>query len=384
VRYERVLATGRVLSADVLPALLASAFLIVGSTGASRHLSPERTPLDAFAYTILAVAGAAFALRRHRPLALLVIETAVAAVYFGRGYTYGPIEIGVAAAALIAAMAVRRNVALVAGGVAGVAMVTGNLIGNSNRSFAGVLADIGQLAWPVIPTIVGVLIAVARDARRTAEHETQRREVDEVRLRLARDVHDVVGHGLSVISLQAGVALHLLDREPEQARSALEMIRRASTEALDELRTTLALARDETARRAPLSGLARLPGLVTEVRLCGLPVDLTVEGDVERELPQEVDQVAFRIAQEALTNALRHSGAAHVEVTLRHEAAALQIVIDDDGAMPGAAPAVGGHGLVGLQERASEIGGWCRAGARPDGGWRVEAWLPLDAVGAAT
>jgi signal transduction histidine kinase len=367
-----------VLTADVLPAVVAVGILIGGSHGAENHLSQHRTPLDSFGYAILAGAGAAFVLRRHLPLLLFVIETAIAAAYFGRGYTYGPIEVAVAVAAFVAAVRIRRNLAVVVGALSGVAMVVGNLIGNDDRSASGLLADLAQLAWPVVPTVVGVLFAAAREARHAAQSEAKLREVDEERLRLAREVHDVVGHGLSVISLQSGVALHLLDREPEAARAALEMIRRASTEALDELRTTLALARDEAVPRAPVSGLGRLPGLVTEVRLCGLPVDVRVDdGDGPSGLPQEVDQVAFRIVQEALTNSLRHSGASRAEVIVRHAPQAVQIVVDDDGQLAGTATTADGHGLVGLRERAAEVGGWCRAGLAPGGGWRVEAWLPF-------
>jgi signal transduction histidine kinase len=378
-------AIGRVLAADLLPAVIAVIILIGGSKGASEHISQDRTPLDAFAYTILAIAGAAFVLRRRLPLALFAIDAVAATIYLGHGYAYGPLGPAVAIAAFIAAMRVRREVALGAGTAAGFALVTADLIGSSDHSLRGVLGSVVQLAWPIVPTVIGILVAVAHDARRTAEAESKQREVDEERLRLARDVHDVVGHGLSVISLQSGVALHLLDRDPAAARGALEAIRRASTEALDELRTTLALARDDTARRVPLSGLARLPGLVTEVRLCGLQVDIVVEGDADRTLPQSVDQVAFRVVQEALTNVLRHAGASAVHVTIRHDEHAVQIVVDDDGQQVGSAPADGGHGVVGLQERAGEIGGWCRAGPRADGGWRVEAWLPVDpAASAAT
>lgn len=376
MRYERVLAIGRALSQDLLPALVAIGILVGGSTGASRHLAETRTPLDAFAYTILVIAGAAFVLRRHLPLVVVAADSLVAAVYLGRAYAYGPILVAVAVAAFIAAAQVRRRVAVIAGLASGIAVVAGDFVGASPSSFGAALSSLALVGWPVIPTVLGNLVAVAREARQTAEQESQRREADEERLRLAREVHDVVGHGLSVISLQSGVALHLLDRKPEEARAALEAIRRASTEALDELRTTLALARDDEARRAPVSGLARLPGLVTEVRLCGLPVDVTVEGEANRDLPQEVDQAAFRILQEGLTNALRHSGATQAAVVLRYDAAALQLLVDDNGTLVTSGPAPGGHGLVGLAERARKVGGWCRAQPRADGGWRLEAWLP--------
>ncbi len=378
MRYERLTVIGRAIAADLLPAAIAVVILIGGSKGASEHIAQDRTPLDAFAYTILAVAGAAFVLRRHLPLALFGVEAVVAAVYLGRGYAYGPLGPAVAVAAFVAAVRVRRELALAAGGAAGIALVAADLVGSTDHSIGGLLGSVAQLAWPIVASILGTLVAVARDARRTAEDEAQRRQVDEERLRLAREVHDVVGHGLSVISLQSGVALHLLDRQPDAARAALEAIRRASTEALDELRTTLALARDETARRTPVSGLARLPGLVTEVRLCGLQVDLDVAADVDRQLPSQVDQVAFRVVQEALTNVLRHSAASRVDVTIRYDVNAVQITVDDDGQLTGTSPAGGGHGVVGLQERAGEIGGWCRSGPRDGGGWRLEAWLPVD------
>lgn len=384
MRYDRVYAAGRVLAGDVLPTLVALAVLLGGSTGAAHNAPAGRADLDATAYAILGVAGIAFVLRRHLPLALLAVETGVAGTYLAITYPHGPIEPAVGVAALFVAMRHPPKVAAAAGGVAALTMFGSDLVGSGAGTVTDVLAASTQLGWAVIPTIVGALLRVARSARREAVEEARRREVDEERLRLARDVHDVVGHGLSVISLHAGVALHVLERQPEQARVALEAIRRASTDALDELRTTLALARDDSvARRTPLSGLDRLPGLVTEVRLCGLPVGVHVDGPEQR-LPADVDQVAFRVVQESLTNALRHSGGSRVDVTLQHEPGRLRVVVEDDGRPLHATPAPAGHGLAGLRERVTGIGGTFSAGPRDGGGWRVEAVLPLAAVAAET
>lgn len=372
-----MVAVGRSFATDVLPTLFALAFLLGGSQGAAHNDQAGRAPLDTVAYVLLTVAALAFLVRRRAPLVTLTAVTAAAGAYLALDYPYGPILIAVAAASFFVALRRPPRTAAVAGGLAALTLFATDLAA-SGTSAVDVVVAVAELGWAVIPTIIGALIRVARLAHTDAAEQGRRREVDEERLRLAREVHDVVGHGLSVISLQAGVALHVLDRRPEEARTALEAIRRASTDALDELRVTLALVRDQpVASRAPVSGMGRMPGLLTEVRLCGLPVDVHVEG-ASADLPPDVDQVAFRVVQEALTNALRHSGAGRVDVTLQYERHSVRILVDDDGHAVTATPAAAGHGLTGLRERVQQVGGRCSAGPRPDGGWRLEAVLPTE------
>ncbi len=238
------------------------------------------------------------------------------------------------------------------------------------------IAALAQAGWAVVPAVVGSTVRSSRVSAARADMEAQRRRREQERLQLAREVHDVVGHSLSVISLQAGVALHVLDRRPEQAQPALEAIRRTSAEALEELRLTLALTRadPEDTPRAPVAGLARLPALVEQVRQAGLPVDIASAG-APRPLPAEVDQAAFRVVQESLTNTLRHAGAAAAAVRVHHEPGQVRVVVHDDGA--GSAPTGrAGHGLLGLRERAEALGSRFDAGPGARGGWRVEAVLP--------
>src|SRR5690606_36637904 len=209
------------------------------------------------------------------------------------------------------------------------------------------------------------------------------------RLAIARELHDVLAHDISLISVQAGVALHLLDQRPEQARPALTAIRDASREALGQLRSTLDVLRQgEAAPRAPTAGMRDLDAVVERTRATGLTVDLCVSGPVHP-LPADVDLAALRIVQEALTNVVRHADARRAAVRVDYRDGAITLQIDDDGRGPnGAGPGVGpdasdvpGRGLVGMRERAVALGGSFEAGPRPGRGFRVRATLPTDRGG---
>ncbi|HSS87751.1 MAG TPA: sensor histidine kinase [Streptosporangiaceae bacterium] len=236
------------------------------------------------------------------------------------------------------------------------------------------------------------------------ERETEAaRRVAEERLRIARDLHDTVAHSMATITVQAGSALHLLDGGDTNLRRALTAIRATSKEALAEMRATLGQLRTGTSGdpQTLTGGLDRLPALCDAVTAAGAPVTVEVEGE-QRPLPPAVDQAAYRILQESLTNVLRHAGqAARATVSLRYEPAALEIQVTDDGgqvtgdggpgtdggglpdparpAGDGSQPARGGHGLTGMAERAAAVGGKVTAGLRTGGGFEVAAWLPLAA-----
>src|SRR5690606_8568535 len=204
-----------------------------------------------------------------------------------------------------------------------------------------------------------------------------RRRADEERLRIARELHDVLAHSISVINVQAGVGLALLDSDPEQARTALTTIKEKSKEALGEVRQVLDTLRTPgAAPRAPAPGLDRLPELVEQAAAAGL--DVTVEGEVP-DLAPNADLAAFRIVQEALTNVVRHSGSRNARVRTEVRDGALRLCIDDDGPATGADAGGSGNGLAGMRERAAALDGTIEAGPRPDGGFRVLAVLPLDA-----
>jgi signal transduction histidine kinase len=215
------------------------------------------------------------------------------------------------------------------------------------------------------------------------------RLADEERMRIARELHDVLAHNISLINVQAGVALHLMDEQPGQSRSALVAIKQASNDALKELRSVLDVLRQgqEQPPRASASGLAHLNSLVAGASATGLEVRTRVEG-TPRPLPAGVDLAAFRIVQEALTNVTRHAGPATATVLVAYGDQELTVQVDDDG--NGVESAFGrqgtdsdrrsrsGNGITGMRERAATLGGELAAGPRPGGGFRVSAHLPLN------
>ena len=223
--------------------------------------------------------------------------------------------------------------------------------------------------------------------RALVEREVQAREadaerrLDEERLRIAREVHDVVAHAMVAINVQAGVAAHLLDDDTDHAREALVQIKRTSGEALTDLRATLGILRDtgQAAPVGPASGLEDLESMAGQLRAAG--VEVTVDVADAGAVPAPVQATGYRIVQEALTNVLRHAGARRVSVVARSDADTLVLVVADDGrgALAEAAPNHdgAGAGVRGMRERATALGGTVSAGPGPDGGWRVEAALPL-------
>ncbi|MEV4290224.1 sensor histidine kinase [Nonomuraea bangladeshensis] len=217
----------------------------------------------------------------------------------------------------------------------------------------------------------------AAEAERTRE-EAARRRAGEERLRIARELHDSLTHSISVIKVQAGVAVHLARKRGEEVPAALLAIQEASGDAMRELRATLEVLRDPapTPEEDVPSGLDRLDDLVRRARSIGLPTTVTVAG-ARRALPPEVDRAAYRIVQEALTNVSRHAGAAAARVRVEYADAELVVQVDDDGNASAGEPPVPGTGLRGMRERVSALGGRLRTEPRPEGGFTVQAALPL-------
>jgi signal transduction histidine kinase len=215
--------------------------------------------------------------------------------------------------------------------------------------------------------------------RRVVIHEEARRAVADEQARIAREVHDVVAHSVSVIVVQAAAADDVFDEYPGQARDALRSIEHTGRDALRELRLLLGAMRPagDGAEHAPAPGLERLDELAEPLRAGGLDVVMRREGDGD--VPAGVDLSAYRIVQEALTNTLRHARATRAEVVLRLGPAALEVDVRDNG-RPSVALSEGGHGLVGMRERATMLGGTFEAGPLPEGGYRVHARLPLEAA----
>ena len=205
--------------------------------------------------------------------------------------------------------------------------------------------------------------------------------VAEERLRIARELHDVVAHNLSMIAVQSGMGAHVIDRDPAEAKNALGAIEEGSREALDEMRRLVGVLRgsDQTMELAPAPGVDQIPALVERVGANGPAIELEVRGEVVK-LPPGVDLTAYRIVQESLTNVLKHAHAEHVRVTLSYGPASLLLEILDDGA-GGSIEVEAGHGLAGMRERMLMYGGKIDAGPLPEGGFRVRAELPIDGAG---
>jgi signal transduction histidine kinase len=246
-------------------------------------------------------------------------------------------------------------------------------------------------AW-LLGHFVGVRRAYTARLEQTAElerarAEQARRAVAEERLRLARELHDVVAHSISVIAVQSGVGAHVAQTQPEEAAKALAAIEVTSRAALTELRRLLGVLRQEDEPQgdlAPVPGLADLDSLLAEVAKAGLAVRLQVEGR-PAQLPAGVDLSAYRIVQEALTNVVKHAGPARAQVAIRYRDHEVMVEVTDDGR--GAAGPTGdgrarvGHGLIGMRERVAVFGGDLQTGPRPGGGFRVAARLPLAVEG---
>jgi signal transduction histidine kinase len=368
-----------------LSTLVVLVFVMAGSGFAARN-QLGREALDPFARALLFL-GAALLLFRHRHPRVVVIGTAVVcAVYFAAGYPYGPVFLVIALGTFAAILAGHRRVAWCA-----LAGLWASHLLVAHWLYRWLPPHKGPEPWGqewFIGAVVVAVVAVSELARvrreqlakvRAERAAAERRRADEERLRIARELHDVLAHSISVINVQAGVGLALLDNDPEQARTALTTIKSASKEALGEVRQVLDTLRTPgDAPRSPAPGLDRLPELTEQARGAGLTVDVTTEGG-RTALPPGVDLAAFRIVQEALTNVVRHSGSRTAHVLLRHVRGALEIRVDDDGPATSAAGELtgGGNGLVGMRERAAALGGTVEAGPRPDGGFRVFARVPL-------
>jgi signal transduction histidine kinase len=332
--------------------------------------------------------GIPLAWRRRAPLfAITVIATAISlqAVVTGEAPTglllAGPVLIGVYSVAAYG----DRSKALAGLAISAAAAALHDL----NDPAVQTARDVGNASYWWLVTflawLVGRYVASRRSAaeleRRTRQLESDalhaRAAVQDERLRIARELHDVVAHSVSVVAIQAGAAQSVLDTEPQRARQPLDAIESSAREALTEMRRLLGVLRDEGAEPtfAPQPGLADVELLLERVREAGLAVDLTVHGQ-PRSLPTGVDLSAFRIVQEALTNVLKHSGAGHTRVTVSYRTDAVQLEVADDG-RPHGSFRPGGQGLVGMRERVALHGGTLATGEQPSGGFAVTAVLPV-------
>lgn len=363
--------------------LLITVFVLGGSNFAAEAQEGQRASLDVFARVLLLVGSGMLLWRKRYPVAVAFGTAAAAMVYLGAGYAYGPVFLTVAVACFGAIVAGHRRAAWSAVGMlwAGHVLVAHWLyhwLPPTGDTAASWWQEAAVATWVVAIVAVAELARVRREqwaGERAERARAARRRADEERLRIARELHDVLAHSISVINVQAGVGLALLDTDPEQARTALTTIKEASKEALGEVRQVLdTLRMPGDAPRAPAPGLDRLPELVEQAAGAGLAVE--VAGEPPR-LPPGMDLAAFRIVQEALTNVVRHSVSRRARVRVEHGGGALRLYVDDDGPATGADAGGSGNGLAGMRERAAALGGTIEAGPRADGGFRVLAVLPL-------
>ncbi len=365
----------------------AGLFHVLGARSQAAHGGVFR-PMDLLAYALLLVGPVALMWRRSAPVTVLAVASA-GSLAFG---TFAAPRWAYAVAPVIALFtAVKADRARPAAAVAATAYTAYLLITGVFAAELGVPPG----ARPDLRTAVllGAVLLLAmflgraakaqaehiaetmkvRAERARAEEEQQRRRASEERLRMARELHDVLGHHLSLINVQAGVGLHLMDNRPEQAREALTAIKTASAEALREVRAVLGVLRpeEEAAPRQPALGLDRLDELTAAA---GMPVTTTTAGE-RRALPAEVDRAAYRIVQEALTNVRKHAAPeATAEVAVDYTPDEVLLSVRNDGPSP---PGLGeGSGIAGMRERATALGGSLRAGPLPGGGFEVTARLP--------
>jgi signal transduction histidine kinase len=400
--------TARQWAADALIALAVAAVQTAGGLAGGWH----GHPVAAGDVALLAAGGAVLAVRRRYPVAVLAATYVTVFAYLA---TQSQVQAGWIAPTIAFCTAVylgRRAAAVGFLAACYVASLWGPMLAGGHAPSPTFALSLG--AGLALLVVVAELIRLRGQralAQRQRQEEEARRRASEERLRIARDLHDVVAHNISVINVQANTALHLMDRQPDRARSALTTISEVSKQALVEVRTVLGVLRDVDARapRAPGASLARLPDLAENARAAGVNVQLAGAGagagpagpagppgpaGEDGTLPATVDVAAYRILQEALTNCARHSPGTSAVVSVRRDGRDLVVEVTDDGpgphglapagrpgagepARPGSAGEGSGNGIVGMAERAHALGGALEAGPRPEGGFRVRARLPL-------
>jgi signal transduction histidine kinase len=394
-------------------AVTGTAFVLCLLAGGIRTDDTASLPPPLYAWAVALVSCAPLPLRHRRPLAVLAATTAVAPLVQPLTLLMTPV---IMAPALIAtytctstvtARDERRAVAVVSL-AAGVLLVSSIPLSDgfswadaSRMAVAAASPLVAGLLGQAVRHRRGYLAAVEERARRAEEtrESEARRRVDEERLRIARELHDLVAHQITLANAQAQVAVHVLDTRPEQTRRSLRELVETTGHALDELRATVGLLRqtgddratggaqrtaDAVAPDEPAPGLSRLPMLLENFRRAGLEVTLRQEGTA-RPLPPGLDLTAYRIVQEALTNVTKHAGSGSARVGLDWHPGRVVLTVADDGGR-GAHRAPGlpvvperppGYGLIGMRERATAVGGRLHAGGRPGGGFLVTAELPL-------
>ncbi|KJK39869.1 histidine kinase [Streptomyces variegatus] len=380
------LAMDAVLAAAVLVCMVAGSFV------EPRHRDSVswalRTP-DVLSLVLMALGAAALVFRRRAPMTVLALTGTVSVLESVTGDPRAPVAMSAVVALYTVASTTDRpttwRVGLLTMTVlTGAAMSAGALPWYAQENLAiFAWTGIGATAGDAVRSRRAFVQAIrerAERAERTREEEARRRVAEE-RLRIARDLHDVVAHHIALVNVQAGVAAHVMDKRPDQAKEALAHVREASRSALNELRATVGLLRqsgDPEAPTEPAPGLDRLDELTGTFRSAGLHVEVA-RADQGTTLPAAVDLAAYRIIQEALTNVQKHAGPhAKAEVSVVHVGPNIEITVLDDGSGEHESQdSGGGHGLLGMRERVAALRGTLTTGPRYGDGFRVHAILPL-------
>ncbi|MGW0760514.1 sensor histidine kinase [Streptomyces sp. NPDC002814] len=380
------LALDAALAAAVLACMVAGSF--VDPRGKDSVTWSLRTP-DALSLVLITLGAAALVFRRRAPKTVLAVTGTFALIESVTGDPRAPVAMSAVIALYTVAASTDRHTTWRVGLLTMTVLTASAMLAGPLPWYAQ--ENLGVLAWTGIGATAGdavrsrraVVHAIrerAERAERTREEEARRRVAEE-RLRIARDLHDVVAHHIALVNVQAGVAAHVMDKRPDQAKEALAHVREASRSALNELRATVGLLRqsdDPEAPTEPAPGLVRLDELVGTFRSAGLHVEVA-RADHGTVLPAAVDLAAYRVIQEALTNVQKHAGTeAKAEVSVVRVGENIEITVLDNGAGEDAAPeAGGGHGLLGMRERVSALSGTLTTGPRYGGGFRVHAILPV-------
>jgi signal transduction histidine kinase len=364
----------------LIAAVTATATITLLITGGG---NPEDRPIGWVAYPLAVVIAAPLVVRRRRPLEAVLVMATLAIVYQlvespaeAEDPQVFPLMLGLYAVGAYE----NRRWGLVLSFVAAATLVAFD----ADRPF--ISGAVGDLTWVIASLAVGAVVRGRRERAQLAEQrrtEEALRMVNEERLRIARELHDVVAHSIATISVQAGMAAHVFDTQPEEARTALREIRQVTRNALRELRATLGVLRSASGHddeRAPVPHLDQLGDLVARAEAAGIRVALSTSG-APRSLPAAVDLTAYRIVQEALTNVVRHAGAeARATVSITYLPDELELRVIDDGPPAGTRASGAGPGgklgLLGMRERIAGVGGELAAGPRRGGGFEVRATLP--------
>ena len=371
-----------------LDSMLAS-LLFVGAVVSAAVPGPHDRAPGPTLYVLLALGTLPYAWRRRAPLATFVTASIPVIAMTSLGYSTAVIGSGLFLATYTVAAWSRTRVVAVATGFVVVLIAAVLLVSPEPMQFGELATNaalfIGALALGRSTHDRRRTVALLRERAELAERaqvEEAGRAVADERLRIARELHDVLAHSLAVIALQAGVGAHVIDADPVGAKAALTAVAQRSRTALTEVRRILGALRekDDDAGYHPLPGLDAVGDLAAELTEAGLPVQVRLEGD-RGHIPAALDLTAYRLVQESLTNVVKHAGPAHAQVTIRYQPDAVTIEVVDDGHPAAVAPdqASPGHGQLGMRERVAVFGGSLATGTRSGGGYRVTARLPYAA-----